>query len=362
MASNMLVDMISKHDDEFKFLNEGDEILTTVLEHHSSLVPLQEFAKKKKMKIKFLELEQNPSAGAPSAPLKSRGANAITQTGLCLDLNSLKNLVNEKTKIVSICLASNVTGGINDIKKIITEIKNINKNVFVICDMTAAFGHIKINLNKNDKGDNINSLYNFIDAGYFSMHKAFGPTGVGVLFIKREISRNFSPTIFGGGMISHVEKENSEYRNDIKLFEAGTANISGVIGAGEAVKFLEEISIEKLEIKNRNLTKYAIEKLEELDFIKLFCAELEKNIGIISFQVFVKNGDNFIEVHTHDVAEILARKNISVRAGHHCAEPLMNYLNTKNGLTRISFHVYNNENDVDKLIEGLMEVKNVFEK
>ncbi len=334
-GSNMLIDLISLHDDEYKFLNEGDEILTTIMEHHSTILPLQKLAKHKKMNLKFIELDQN----------------------LELYVSRVKDLVSEKTKIVSIMLASNVLGNINDIKNIIEEVKKYNKSVFVICDMTAAFGHMEINLKE---------MRNYIDAAYFSFHKAFGPTGVGALFLKRDFSRNMSPTILGGGIISHVKKESVEFRSDIKLFEAGTANIAGVIGAGEAVNFLEMIENVALD-HSRNLAKIFIEKLRDLNEaykenknleVKIFAADSAKNIGIVSFQIFVKGK----EVHPHDVADIFARDNISVRAGHHCAEPLMDYLNIPDGLTRVSFHIYNSEEDIKKLFKAIQSVKDIFGK
>lgn len=335
VGSNMLIDLISLHDDEYKFLNEGDEILTTIMEHHSSLLPLQKLAKNKKMNLKFIELDQN----------------------LELMTTRLKDLVSEKTKVVSIMLASNVFGSINDVKSIVEEVKKYNKNVFVICDMTAAFGHMEINLKE---------MRNYIDAGYFSFHKAFGPTGVGALFLKRDFSRNMTPTVLGGGIISHVKKESVEFRSDIKLFEAGTANIAGVIGAGEAVNFLEMIEGGALE-HSRSLAKIFIEKLKDLNEsykenknleIKIFAADVAKNIGTVSFQTFV-NGK---EVHPHDVADIFARDNISVRAGHHCAEPLMDYLNIPNGVTRVSFHIYNEEEDINRVLKSLEKVKDIFGK
>ena len=334
-SSNMLIDLISLHDDEHKFLNEGDEILTTIMEHHSSLLPLQKLAKQKKMNLKFMELDQN----------------------LELMTTRLKDLVSPKTKIVSIMLASNVLGNINDIKSIVEEVKKYNKYPFVICDMTAAFGHMDINLE---------IMRNYIDAGYFSFHKAFGPTGVGALFLKRDFSRNMTPSVLGGGIISHVKKESVEFRSDIKLFEAGTANIAGVIGAGEAVNFLEMIENVAL-YHSRNLAKIFIEKLKDLNEsykenknleIKIFAVEAIKNIGIVSFQVFVTGK----EVHPHDISDIFARDNISVRAGHHCAEPLMDYLNIPNGLTRVSFHIYNQEEDIQRLLKSLEKVKDIFGK
>jgi len=334
-ASNMLIDMLARHDEEQHFLNQNDEILTTILEHHSSLVPLQELAKKKNLKLRFLELDQN----------------------LELDISNLSNLVNQKTKIASISLVSNVLGQINDLKKIVTEIKKINPDVFIISDLTAAFGHLDIDFK---------DLRDYLDAAYFSFHKAFGPTGVGCLLLKRDFSRNLSPTVFGGKMIARVEREKSEYRSDIKVFEAGTPNIAGIIGAGEAIKFLERIEArEKVFEHNQRLLKYFFERVEnlkkDLDHqnlnLNIFTGNLEKNIGIVSLQVFVDG----VEIHSHDVAEILARKDIAVRMGNHCAEPLLSYLNLRNGLTRLSFHIYNDETDIDQLIVGLLEVKRVFE-
>jgi cysteine desulfurase/selenocysteine lyase len=334
-GSNMLIDMISLHDNEHKFLFEGDQILTTIMEHHSSLLPLQKLAKEKKMNLKFIELDKN------------------------FELMTIKSndIDFKKIKIVSIMLASNVLGNINDVKGIVEEIRKYNKNIFVICDMTAAFGHMNINLE---------SIRNHIDAAYFSFHKAFGPTGVGALFLKRDFSRNMTPTVVGGGIISHVKKESVEFRSDIKLFEAGTANIAGVIGAGEAVNFLEMIEGGALE-HSRNLAKIFIEKIKELNEaykenknleIKAFAADVAKNIGTVSFQTFV----NEKEVHPHDVADIFARDNISVRAGHHCAEPLMDYLNIPNGLTRVSFHIYNSEEDIKKLFKAIEKIKIIFAK
>jgi cysteine desulfurase/selenocysteine lyase len=270
-----------------------------------------------------------------------------------LDLGELRNLVSEKTKIVSITLASNVLGTINDIKSIVTEIKKINKNIFVICDMTSAFGHASIDMSVLGK---------YIDAGYFSLHKAFGPTGVGVLWIKRDISRHMTPTILGGGIVSHVSRENFSLRSDIKAFEAGTSNIAGIIGVGEAVRFLNGLKNKSIEHSER-LIDIFLKKIKSLNMdpaleINIFAGGSVRNVGIVSFQVVV-NGQ---EVHPHDVAEIFSRFNISVRAGHHCAEPLMSYFNTPNGLTRVSFHIYNTEEDIDKVIIALKEVKKIFSR
>ena len=332
-SSNMLLDLIALYDEENPFLFENNEILTTILEHHSSLLPLQKLARNKKMELIFLELDSD----------------------LNLDISNLGNLISEKTKIASITLTSNVTGTFVDIKNIARKIKEINKDIFVICDMTAGFGHVEINFQ---------NLRNYVDAAYFSFHKAFGPTGVGALWIRREISREMTPSILGGGIVAKVDRDMASFRSDIKVFEAGTPNIAGIIGAGEAVKFLRKIEGKSFS-HSKNLVEYFLEKVEELNLryinifqIKTFAADPDKNSGIISFQVLL----NEKEIHPHDVAEILSRYNISVRAGHHCAEPLMNYFGIPSGLTRISFHIYNTENDIDILLIGLLKIKSVFEK
>lgn len=328
-SSNMLIDMINIYDEKYKFLNEGDEILTTIMEHHSTLLPLQKLAKIKKMNLKFLELDSY----------------------FDLDLYDIKNLVSEKTKIVSITLASNVLGTINDIKSIIEEIKKINKNIFVICDMTSGFSHMNINMKELGK---------YVDAGYFSLHKAFGPTGVGVLLIKRNLSRQMYPSILGGGIISNVQKESFDLRSDIKAFEAGTSNIAGIIGASETIKFLESVENKSYEYIQR-LTEIFLKKIKELNIdenfkINIFAGRSDRNVGIVSFQIIV----NRKEIHSQNVVEIFAKHNIQVRAGHHCVEPLMNYFNIPSGLTRVSFHIYNNENDIEKVILVLKEIKNTF--
>jgi cysteine desulfurase/selenocysteine lyase len=173
------------------------------------------------------------------------------------------------------------------------------------------------------------------------------------------------PTILGGGIVSHVSKEDFELRSDIKAFEAGTANISGVIGAGEAVNFLKEISKENILKHSQKLVANFFEKAEKMNSvdkdkfeIKVFSGKSENNIGIVSFQILV----NKKEVHPHDVADIFNRFHISVRAGHHCAEPLMTYLGVPSGLTRVSFHVYNDEKDVNEVFRALEKVKEIFGK
>ena len=270
--------------------------------------------------------------------------------------------------------SSNVTGEIFDVKKIFAKAKSFKlknpkneEEIFTICDMTASAGHIKINVEEL-----------CCDAAYFSAHKMCGPTGVGILYIKRNLMREMYPATFGGGMVSEVLSDSSTYRSDIKRFEAGTPNIAGAIGYGAAVDYINNLDIEKIREHTKNILKYAVEeltKLEDRGVVKIFTEKnFEKNIGIISFEVYkkadlrnknYKNSDETsnknLTIHPHDVAQILADNNIAVRSGHHCAALLMDHL-AVTSLTRASFYFYNTKKDVDALIQNIIKTQEVFSK
>lgn len=356
-SSNKLVMMLESYLKETGLINKnGDtegvaierkEILVSAYSHHSDLVPLQELA-------------------------QNNNLNII----LCTDEQDFINKISENTILISCVHASNVTGQIFDIKSIFAKAIEISKNIFTICDMTASAGHINVGIKDID-----------CDAAYFGAHKMCGPTGVGALYIKRKLMRNMFPATFGGGMVSEVLDESSTFRSDIKRFEAGTGNIAGVIGFGAAVDYINNLAKETEEKKSdlenkkdrkeieenqsgleiiRNHTKeildYALSelsKLEESGLIKLFTERnTENNIGIISFEVYKKNGG---VIHPHDVAQILADNHVAVRSGHHCAAPLMRKLNVT-ALTRASFYFYNTKDDVDALIINLKKVQDIFSK
>lgn len=324
-ASNNLLQMISQS--PIFNLSPGDEILTTVMEHHSTLLPLQKLAKEKGLQLKFLELDSY----------------------FDLDLRKLEGIITPKTKIVSITSGSNVLGTINDLTNIIRKIKTLNPNIFVISDLTTAFGHLPLDLEK---------LSPYLDAGYFSLHKAFGTTGVGVLYLKRNFSRIFEPVKIGGGMVAKVERESFAPRSDLQAHEAGTQNLAGIIATSEAINFLNTLEDSPLE-HNQKLVEYFLKKVKEFNTrfgerleIKVYAAMEHNNLGIISFQL-KKDGQ---VVNPHELSEILSANNISVRSGHHCCEPLMEYLHTLEGLTRISFQIYNTREDIDKLLAVLAKV------
>lgn len=316
MSSNILMQMLAKAND-FLTLESGDEILTTIMEHHSTLLPLQELAKAKNLELKYLKLDSYYD----------------------LDLENLADLVSSKTKIVAITLASNVLGTVNNLQEILSRIKRINPRVFVISDLTQAFGHMAINLKE---------LSPWLDAGYFSLQKAYGPTGVGVLYLKRTISRLLTPVILGGGIVAQVGEKSFALRSDEKVFEAGTSNFSGIIASGEAVRFLMTLEGEKGEISQQNsrLVEYFFKKVKNFNLryerefkIEIFARSGEHNLGIISWRVF-RAGK---EISSLKLAQALAEHDIVVRAGYQCAEPLMHYLGTEEGLVRVSFNIYNQQ-------------------
>lgn len=331
-ASNMLVNLIEKHMQDYRDSSgvnlylEKDEILVSVYAHHSDLVPLQEYAKRNNLKIKLIAPDENTES-------KENGQKYFEKF--------LSN-INEKTLLVSHPLVSNVTGEIFDIKSIGEEATKVK--AFLVSDLTSAAGHIDIDV----KGLGIH-------AGYFSPHKMCGPTGVGVLYIDRNYSRTMSPVSFGGGMVWEVSDESSTYRSDVKVFEAGTASIADVIAFGAAIDYVNSIGFGDIHSHGKEILTYAKKEIESnfTDKIKIYAADIENNAGIISFDV--------IGIHPHDVAEVLGRDSVCVRAGHHCAQPLMRHYKLP-ALSRISFYVYNDKADVDIFINSLKKVLEIFKK
>lgn len=309
-SSNKLIRMMEKHMEPHKeYYKTKNEIVLIEESHHSELVPLQEYAKRNNLKI----------------------------------VTGIEN-IGEKTLIVSCPFASNITGEIFDVKNIFAKAGKVK--AFSICDMTAAAGHLDINV--KDLG---------CDAAYFGAHKMCGPTGVGVLYVKHDVLNTMEPVDFGGGIVWEVEKDNTIYRSDNKRFEPGTPNIAGVIGLGAAIDYINKIGLENIRNQVEEVTKYAFEKLVEFEKenkIKIFAEKrVEKNVGIISFEV--------MGVHAHDVAQILADNGVCVRSGHHCAQLYIKKMCVP-ALTRASIYFYNTKEDVDQLIKAIEKVIEKFGK
>ena len=302
-----------------EFINENDEIILGVSNHHANIVPWQFVAKKKNAKIKFVYLTENGQ----------------------FDIEDFKSKLSDKTKLVAISAVVNVTGVIQPIKEIIEITRNKNKNALVLVDAAQSMLHFR-----HDVQD--------LDADFlvFSGHKLFTPMGIGVMYGKKELLEKMPPFLYGGDMIEFVTEQESTFAQLPNKFEGGTQNVEGAVTLEEAINFIEEISYEKINEIENSLTKNTLEKLKKLDFVETYFTKDVEHAGIIAFNV--KN------VHSHDVAFILDSYDVAVRSGHHCAQPLMSYLGIPS-CCRASFSIYNNEEDIDKLIEGLLKVKEVFE-
>lgn len=299
-------------------LRPGDNVVLTRYEHHANLVPWQQMAKRKGFSLRFIELDK--------------------ETYL-VDEASIGRVIDEKTKIVSFSLASNALGTIPPIEKIISAAKSVG--AIVIADAAQAIMHRPIDVKKLG-----------VDFLAFSGHKIYGPRGTGVLFGKKELLEKYEPFFFGGDMIAQVSYEDATWADLPAKFEAGTPNISGMIGLGTAIDYLNSIGWETIIAHEKKTTAYLVEKIQTCATL-IGTTSLDSRVGSVSF---ILDG-----IHTHDTADILDKYSVCVRAGHHCAMPLMRYLNL-NGTTRASLGIYSTTADVDRLIEGIAEVKKVFGK
>ena len=280
-----------------------NEILLTEMEHHSNLIPWQQLAKRENMKLKFAKIKND----------------------FTLDMSDLREKLTDKTAIVAFSHISNSLGIINPVKEIVELAKQ--KKILTIVDAAQSVPHTKVDVK-------------FLGCDFlvFSGHKMLAPFGIGVLYGKKELLERLPPFSFGGGMIKKVSYENAEFADLPEKFEAGTPNIEGAIALSASVNYIKEIGINNIAVWEKKLAKYALNKLMEIPGIKIYNSG--NSSGIISF-----NLDN---VHPHDVASLLDGQEIAVRAGHHCAMPLMKKLGIS-GTIRISFYFYNTFEDVDKL-------------
>lgn len=297
-------------------VNEGDEIVVTEMEHHANIVPWQQLAKRKKAELKFI-------------PLTEDGELAI---------EDVKATINGKTKIVAIAHVSNVLGTINDIKAI-AEIAH-DHGAIISVDGAQAAPHMDIDMQDLDA-----------DFYSFSGHKMLGPTGIGVLYGKRTLLNNMEPVEFGGDMIDFVDKYEASWADLPTKFEAGTPLIAQAIGFAEAIKYLQNLGFEAIHQHEATLTQYAYDKMSEIEGIEIYGPAKDRRAGIITF--------NMTDVHAHDVATAVDTEGVAVRAGHHCAQPLMKWLK-QSSTARASFYIYNTKEDIDQLVESLKQTKEFF--
>lgn len=300
-------------------LKKDDEVVLSIMEHHSNLVPWQYVTKKTNSKLKFMYINKDYE----------------------LSKEEIESKITDKTKVVGITHVSNVLGTINNVKEIIKYAHK--KGAVVIVDASQSIPHMKIDVQDLDA-----------DFLVFSGHKMFAPLGIGVLYGKKELLNKMTPFLMGGDMIEYVYEQNTTFAPLPNKFEAGTQNVEGVIGLGAAIDYIEKIGYKEIQNVEAAITKYAVNELSKLDFLELYITpHLENHSSVISF--------NIKGVHPHDVASILDSNGVCVRSGNHCAQPLLRYLGM-DSTCRASFSIYNTKEDVDNLVEALKKAYKMFEK
>ena len=299
-------------------VEDGDEIILTYMEHHANLVPWQQLAIRKNLTLRFLDLDELGR----------------------ININQLKELINDKTKIVSICHASNVLGNINPVYEIGSLLKD--KDIYFVVDAAQSVPHMKIDVDKMN-----------CDFLAFSAHKMCGPTGIGVLYGKKNLLEKFDPVEFGGGMIGVVEEKSSTWAILPDKFEAGTPLLAEAAGLGATIKYLEDIGLENIESYTKELTKYLYDELSKISNIKIYGTnEISDRVSLVSF--------NLEGVHPHDLTSFLDEKGICIRAGHQCTQPLLGKLGAYS-VARASLYFYNSKEEIDFFIQVLKETKEFFE-
>lgn len=300
-------------------LKKDDEVVISIMEHHSNLVPWQKVTKATGSKLNYMYINENYE----------------------ISDEEIESKITDKTKIVGITHVSNVLGTINNVKKIIKYAHK--KGAVVIVDASQSIPHMKIDVQDLDA-----------DFLVFSGHKMLAPLGIGVLYGKREILNNMTPFLMGGDMIEYVYEQETTFAPLPNKFEAGTQNVEGVIGLGAAIDYIQKIGYDKIQEKENEIISYARQELSKLDYLALYLTPNAQNhSSVISF--------NIKGVHPHDVASILDSENVCVRSGNHCAQPLMRFLGI-DSTCRASFYFYNSKEDVDRLVSALNKAYKMFEK
>ena len=297
------------------YISEGDEIIISTMEHHSNIVPWQMMCKRRKAVLKVIPINKNGE----------------------LIMEDFEKLLTSKTKLVAITYVSNALGTINPVNEIIK--KTHDNNSLIMLDASQAVQHLNVDVQKLDA-----------DFMVFSGHKIYGPTGTGILFGKESLLNEMEPWQGGGEMIKTVTFEETTYNELPFKFEAGTPNIAGAIGLGEAIDFVSELGIDNIYQYEDQLIKYATSKFNEIDGMRIFGTS-ENKASVISFMVN--------EIHPFDMGTLLDKMGLAVRTGHHCAQPIMDFYGIP-GTLRASFAVYNTKEEIDRLVDGISKVAKLF--
>ncbi|HEM3511351.1 cysteine desulfurase [Streptococcus suis] len=299
-----------------EILQPDQEVIISVQEHHSNIIPWQQACQQTGAKLRYVTLKDGE-----------------------LDMDHLRSLLSSKTKFVSLAHVSNVLGGVVPIGEIAELVHEVG--AYLVVDGAQSVPHMAVNVQELD-----------VDFYAFSGHKMLGPTGIGVLYGKEELLNLMSPVEFGGEMIDFVYEQSATWKELPWKFEAGTPNIAGAIGLGVAVDYLTEIGMDAIQAHEAELVDYVFPKLQAIPGLTIYGSQdLSKRTGVIAF--------NLDDLHPHDVATALDYEGVAVRAGHHCAQPLLRYLQVP-ATVRASFYIYNTKADCDKLVEAIIKTKEFF--
>lgn len=299
-----------------EILQPDQEVIISVQEHHSNIIPWQQACQQTGAKLRYVPLKDGE-----------------------LDIDSFKSMLSEKTKFVSLAHVSNVLGSVAPIGEIAELVHEVG--AYLVVDGAQSVPHMAVNVQELD-----------VDFYAFSGHKMLGPTGIGVLYGKEELLNLMSPVEFGGEMIDFVYEQSATWKELPWKFEAGTPNIAGAIGLGAAVDYLTEIGMDAIQAHEAELVDYVFPKLQAIPGLTIYGSQdLSKRTGVIAF--------NLDDLHPHDVATALDYEGVAVRAGHHCAQPLLRYLQVP-ATVRASFYIYNTKADCDKLVEAIIKTKEFF--
>ncbi|MGV2999340.1 cysteine desulfurase [Streptococcus suis] len=299
-----------------EILQPDQEVIISVQEHHSNIIPWQQACQQTGAKLRYVTLKDGE-----------------------LDVDSLKSMLSEKTKFVSLAHVSNVLGSVAPIGEIAELVHQVG--AYLVVDGAQSVPHMAVKVQELD-----------VDFYAFSGHKMLGPTGIGVLYGKEELLNLMSPVEFGGEMIDFVYEQSATWKELPWKFEAGTPNIAGAIGLGAAIDYLTEIGMDAIQAHEAELVDYVFPKLQAIPGLTIYGSQdLSKRTGVIAF--------NLDDLHPHDVATALDYEGVAVRAGHHCAQPLLRYLQVP-ATVRASFYIYNTKADCDKLVEAIIKTKEFF--
>ncbi|HFI0106205.1 TPA: cysteine desulfurase [Streptococcus suis] len=299
-----------------EILQPDQEVIISVQEHHSNIIPWQQACQQTGAKLRYVTLKDGE-----------------------LDMDHLRSLLSSKTKFVSLAHVSNVLGSVAPIGEIAELVHEVG--AYLVVDGAQSVPHLAVNVQELD-----------VDFYAFSGHKMLGPTGIGVLYGKEELLNLMSPVEFGGEMIDFVYEQSATWKELPWKFEAGTPNIAGAIGLGAAIDYLTEIGMDAIQAHEAELVDYVFPKLQAIPGLTIYGSQdLSKRTGVIAF--------NLDDLHPHDVATALDYEGVAVRAGHHCAQPLLRYLQVP-ATVRASFYIYNTKADCDKLVEAILKTKEFF--